>query len=72
VWCHSLVDPCPLGQPTDDPSGSVTVETSRGVAVQQDRPFGSLTDAQVDRRPVRGAIGTVTMAPPFRVTVRVR
>jgi len=48
VWCDSLVDPCSLGQPTDDPSRGVTVETGGGVAVQQDRPLGSLPDAEVD------------------------
>lgn len=47
LWRDSLVDPCPLGQPADDPSGGVKVETGGGVAVQQEL-LGSLPDAQVD------------------------
>jgi hypothetical protein len=48
VGCDPLVDPCPLGQPADDPSGGVAVETSGSVAVQEDWPFGAFSDAQVD------------------------
>jgi len=72
VGCDPLVDPCPLGQPADDPGGGMTIETGGGIAVQQDRASLRSTMHRSMARPVRGARGMVTMAPPFRVTVTVR
>jgi hypothetical protein len=46
---YPLVDPCSLGESSDDPGSGVAVQPSRPIPVLKYWPFVSLTDASVNR-----------------------
>jgi len=49
VRADELGDPRPAGDPAHDPPGAVPVEAP-AIRSKEDRPFGALTDGQVDRQ----------------------